>query len=224
MIAAAVRRGDAARRARGDRHSRRPRSRPTTFNPRLGIEGGLSILGTTGIVRPYCSQGALRRPAMRAGRGRGLRRPAPVLVPGNIGAKAARRISRSRDEQLIEVGNAWGFVLDLVSGSVRGQRRISRTSRLRSDASGWTSRVLPVLGHPGKLAKLAVGHWDTHSARSAPATVARSAGCTARSCGGRPAESPTVEGIFAALEPAERTLLADALAGGVRRRCRPSNG
>ena len=39
--------------------------------------------------------------------------------------------------------------------------------------------------------------------------------CTARSSHRPAADSPTVEGIFAALEPAERTLLAERLAGDV---------
>ena len=117
-----------------------------TFNPRLGIEGGLSILGTTGIVRPYCTQAlcdALKC-ALDVAAACGV--TAPVLVPGNIGARAARRHFSLRDEQLIEVGNEWGFVLDLLPQHA--------------------FQAVLLLGHPGKLAKLAAGQWDTHSARS----------------------------------------------------------
>ena len=83
-----------------------------TFNPRIGIVGGLSILGTTGIVRPFsCS--ALReslRCALNVAAAAGIR--APVLVPGHIGERAARAHFRVADEQVVEVGNEWGFVLD----------------------------------------------------------------------------------------------------------------
>jgi cobalt-precorrin-5B (C1)-methyltransferase len=166
-----------------------------TFNPRLGIEGGLSILGTSGIVRPYCRKAlhdALRC-ALDVAAACGVR--ALVLTPGNIGAKAARSLFSLRDEQLVEVGNAWGFVLDLLPAH-------------RFEA-------LLLLGHPGKLAKLAGGQWDTHSSRSD-----RAADAVARlheEVLGRPAaDSPTVEGIFAALPAEERKLLADELAGRVR--------
>lgn len=166
-----------------------------TFNPRLGIEGGLSVLGTTGIVRPFCTK-ALRdalKCSLDVAVACGV--TAPVLVPGNIGAKAARHHFRLREEQVIEVSNEWGFSLDL--------------------ASTYPLKDLMVLGHPGKLAKLAMGQWDTHSSRSESAI-----GLLDRLCEKvlkhRNVDSPTTEGIFAALEPAERGILGDALARRVR--------
>jgi cobalt-precorrin-5B (C1)-methyltransferase len=167
-----------------------------TFNPRLGIEGGLSILGTTGIVRPYCTKAlhdALRC-SLDVAEACGV--SALVLVPGNIGAKAARRQFTLRDEQLIEAGNEWGFLLGELP------RRAFRS--------------LLLAGHPGKLAKLAEGQWDTHSSRSQQAThlVERLLGEVLGHAG---PQSPTVEGIFAAIADAERTALGNELARRIAR-------
>jgi cobalt-precorrin-5B (C1)-methyltransferase len=166
-----------------------------TFNPRLGIVGGLSILGTTGIVRPF-SCPALRE-ALRCGlsvaAAEGI--TAPVLVPGHLGERAARTHFRLTAGQVVEVGNEWGYVLD-------------RTAE-------YPFRRLLVVGHPGKLAKLIAGDWDTHSARSrsAVATVATLGG-QAR---GKPLPpSPTVEGLFQGLAEAERRQLAELVAQRVR--------
>ncbi len=165
-----------------------------TFNPRLGIEGGLSILGTSGIVRPF-STPALRdalRCALDVAIACGVRDP--VLVPGRIGEKAAHRHFRVTDAQVVEVGNEWGFVLDLA-------------------AQADFDRVL-VVGHPGKLAKLAAGSWDTHSSRSESAvpTVQQ----LARDIPGLevPA-SPTVEGLLKQLPEPDREVLANAVASAV---------
>jgi cobalt-precorrin-5B (C1)-methyltransferase len=166
-----------------------------TFNPRLGIEGGLSILGTTGIVRPYCT--AALHDALRCGLdvATACGTTAPVFVPGNIGAKAARRHFRLRDEQVIEVGNAWGFVLGLIAT--------------------YPLDAILILGHPGKLAKLADSQWDTHSARSQGPI--ESLGRLCQQVLGRPApDTPTAEGVFAAMQPEERKRLADELARRVR--------
>jgi len=166
-----------------------------TFNPRLGIVGGLSILGTTGIVRPYCTRAlhdALRCTLDVAA---ACHVTAPVLAPGNVGARAARRHFSLRDEQLIEVGNAWGFVVDLLP-----ERAFA---------------ALLLVGHPGKLAKLAAGHWDTHSARSDQATLYL--GQLWAEVLGHPApDGTTAEGVFAGLRPQEKKTLADELAGRVR--------
>ncbi|HTX55320.1 MAG TPA: cobalt-precorrin-5B (C(1))-methyltransferase CbiD [Candidatus Baltobacteraceae bacterium] len=166
-----------------------------TFNPRLGIAGGLSILGTTGRVRPV-SVPALcdaLKCALDVARACGI--SAPVLVPGNIGDRAARRHLTLRSEQVIQVNNQWGFMLD--------------------HAARCGFERLLILGHPGKLAKLADGDWDTHSSHSKSPVPAVSA-LGARLIGAALPESATVEGIFAGLTPADRSLLAGALASAVR--------
>jgi cobalt-precorrin-5B (C1)-methyltransferase len=162
-----------------------------TFNPRLGITGGLSILGTSGIVRPFST--AALRDALKCALDVAVACDVkyPVFVPGRIGEKAARRHFRLAPEQLIEVSNEWGFVLD--------------------EAAKCDFSRLLVMGHPGKLAKLALGQWDTHSARSKSAvsfveSLARD--LVEESV----AESITVEGTFDSLGEADVSKVAEALA------------
>lgn len=166
-----------------------------TFNPRLGVVGGISILGTTGIVRPF-SSAALRdalKCSLDVAAASGV--TAPVLVPGHIGERAAKKHFTLSAEQVVEVSNEWGFMLD-------------RTA-------GYSFARLLVLGHPGKLAKLCEGQWDTHSSKSDSA-----APIVARLCeetlGRTPPESTTVEGLFAALSPEDRKLLGNTLAARLR--------
>lgn len=165
-----------------------------TFNPRLGIIDGLSILGTSGRVRPFsCS--AMRtslKCLLDVAVASGIR--APVFVPGHIGERAAGRNFSLSPGQVIEISNEWGFMLDC--------------------AAGQRFEAIMVLGHPGKLAKLAMGEWDTHSARSKSALPFVSA-----LAGDIPAEKrqgiPTVEGLFSALSREERKELGNILAGRV---------
>jgi cobalt-precorrin-5B (C1)-methyltransferase len=167
-----------------------------TFNPRLGIAGGLSILGTTGRVRPV-SVPALcdaLKCALDVARACGV--SAPVLVPGNIGERAARRNLRLRPEQVIQVSNQWGFMLD--------------------HAARYAFERLLVLGHPGKLAKLADGEWDTHSSRSKSAVPVVTALAAKVLDMPRP-DAATVEGVFAALPGEAQARLAEAVAGAVHR-------
>lgn len=162
-----------------------------TFNPRLGIVGGLSVLGTTGRVRPFSHEAVQEtiRCSFSITLACGIKDP--VLVPGHIGARAAERQFRIREHQLVEVGNEWGYLLKLAAAKP-------------------LERLL-LLGHPGKLVKLAMGQWDTHSARSDSALPEVIRRCTDL-LGAAPRGTPTVEGLFQALEPAARLSLGDALA------------
>lgn len=167
-----------------------------TFNPRLGIEGGLSIIGTTGIVKPFSAPAlkASLQCALDVAAACGVRNP--VLVPGNIGERAANRNFRLSPGQAVQVSNHWGFMLDQAAAESRFE-------------------ALLVLGHPGKLAKLIAGDWDTHSSNSASATaiVAR---LGEEIFGGPLPESATVEGIFAACGSSRSERLGNILAAGIR--------
>jgi len=117
-----------------------------TFNPRLGIVGGISILGTTGRVRPFSCQAIRCSVACELDVAQAAGVTHPVLVPGHIGERSARRQLKLSEDQLIEVGNEWGFVLE--------------------GLHSYRFKHVLLWGHPGKLAKLAGEAWDTHSSRS----------------------------------------------------------
>ncbi len=114
-----------------------------TFNPRLGIEGGISILGTTGIVEPM-SEAALTETIrlelhMRAVRGERT----ALVTPGNYGEAFLLERMQVPLGEAVKCSN---FVADAVDMMV---------------AEGF-SRVL-LVGHIGKLIKVAGGMRNTHS-------------------------------------------------------------
>ena len=161
-----------------------------TFNPRLGIEDGLSVLGTSGIVRPYSHpaiQESLKCSLDVAVAG-GVDRP--IFTAGNIGTRSALKQLNVSSEQVIEVSNEWGFMLDT--------------------ASRKNIRALLAMGHPGKLVKLIAGDFDTHSSRSQSALpVVLSV--AAEVLGLKGSDSVTVEGVFTALEKSDRQKLGNEL-------------
>ena len=166
-----------------------------TFNPRLGVVSGISIIGTTGHVRPFSSsalQDALKC-SLDVAAANGVRMP--VLVPGNIGERAARQNFHLGPDDVIQVSNQWGFMLEQTA-----QRGFTR---------------FMVVGHPGKLAKLTEGHWDTHSSQS-PSAVPIVARLAVATLSRQLPESATVEGIFESLSAGEQRALADALAAKIR--------
>ena len=112
-----------------------------TFNPRLGIRGGLSVLGTSGVVRPM-SEEALRDSLcaelkMRVTQGH----TSLAFTFGNQGEAALKPLFP--ELCVVQVSNELGFMLD--SALELGVRR------------------LLIGGHPGKLAKVAAGVMQTHS-------------------------------------------------------------
>ncbi|WP_030021122.1 cobalt-precorrin-5B (C(1))-methyltransferase [Streptomyces monomycini] len=118
----------------------------STWNPRLGILGGLSILGTTGIVVPYsCSAwiDSIRRGvdvARAAGR---------THVAGCTGSTSEKVVVAEHglpEDALLDMGDFAGAVLKYVR-----RHPVPR---------------LTVCGGFAKLSKLAAGHLDLHSARS----------------------------------------------------------
>jgi cobalt-precorrin-5B (C1)-methyltransferase len=118
-----------------------------TSNPRLGIVGGISILGTTGIVRPF-STAAWRASVGQAidvmdAQGEGML----VLTTGGRSERAARRLAPDLPEVcFVEVGDFTGYALK------------------RAVALGF-ERCLFV-GMVGKLSKLGAGVLMTHWTRS----------------------------------------------------------
>lgn len=133
-----------------------------TFNPKLGIVGGISILGTSGIVEPLslASWIASIEVYIRVALGSNdVNRIA--LLPGKIGRDYAKEILDLPEQRAVQIANFLGDALGFVQQTLAEQQR--------------ELDVLWLLGHPGKLAKVLDGVWDTHSSKSgmAMSVVAR---------------------------------------------------
>ncbi len=117
-----------------------------TWNPRLGILGGLSILGTTGVVVPYsCSAwiDSIRR-GVDVARAAGHRHVAACT--GSTSEKAVAELYGLPEDALLDMGDFAGAVLKYLR-----RHPVPR---------------LTVAGGFAKLSKLADGHLDLHSGRS----------------------------------------------------------
>jgi cobalt-precorrin-5B (C1)-methyltransferase len=117
-----------------------------TWNPRLGILGGLSILGTTGVVVPYsCSSwiDSIRR-GIDVARAAGHTHVAGCT--GSTSEQTVQQLYGLPEDALLDMGDFAGAVLKYLR-----RHPVPR---------------LTVAGGIGKLAKLAEGHLDLHSARS----------------------------------------------------------
>jgi cobalt-precorrin-5B (C1)-methyltransferase len=117
-----------------------------TWNPRLGILGGLSILGTTGVVVPYsCSSwiDSIRR-GIDVARAAGHRHVAGCT--GSTSERVVTELYGLPEDALLDMGDFAGAVLKYVR-----RHPVER---------------LTIAGGIGKLAKLADGHLDLHSGRS----------------------------------------------------------
>ena len=114
-----------------------------TFNPKLGIEGGISILGTTGIVEPMSEQALIDTIEIEL-KQTSLESDRLILTPGNYGEDFIE--DRGLDQMGVPVqkfSNFLGETLDIMANL--GFREVL------------------LIAHVGKLSKVAAGIMNTHS-------------------------------------------------------------
>ena len=114
-----------------------------TFNPRLGIEGGISILGTSGIVEPMSDQAVIDtiRAQIRMRMAEGEK--TVYITPGNYGEEFIREKTNLCLDSFVKCSNFIGDALDI--------------------AQEYGAERILLIGHIGKLVKLGCGIMNTHS-------------------------------------------------------------
>ncbi|MCM1122482.1 MAG: cobalt-precorrin-5B (C(1))-methyltransferase CbiD [Eubacterium sp.] len=114
-----------------------------TFNPKLGIVGGISILGTSGIVEPMSSRAVLEtiRLQLRQRKEEGFDYVA--VSPGNYGMDFMQKTYGYDLDRSVKCGNFIGETIDMAV------------------ESGFQKML--ITGHIGKLIKVAGGIMNTHS-------------------------------------------------------------
>ncbi|TFH22357.1 cobalamin biosynthesis protein CbiD, partial [Candidatus Bathyarchaeota archaeon] len=113
-----------------------------TMNAKLGVVGGVSILGTVGVVKPFSLEACRRSlvPQLDVAMARGYKRI--LFVPGNIGERIAKQHFGVPEDAIVQTGDFVGYMLD--KAVEKGVKEII------------------LLGHSGKLVKLAANIFNTH--------------------------------------------------------------
>ena len=114
-----------------------------TFNPRLGIVGGISILGTSGIVKPMSEAALIDSLYLEMDQRRAAGVEDLLLTPGNYGESFAGEVLGLNLHRWCMCSNYLGAAID--------------------HAAGAGFRSVLVVGHLGKLIKAAAGCMNTHS-------------------------------------------------------------
>ncbi|WP_413738870.1 cobalt-precorrin-5B (C(1))-methyltransferase CbiD [Sodalis sp. RH21] len=114
-----------------------------TYNSRLGILGGISIIGTTGIVTPMSEESWKSSLSLELGMKRAEGMERVILVPGNHGERFVQEQLNIDSRYVVTMSNFVGYML-------------KETERL-----GF--RQVLMVGHFGKLVKVAAGIFHTHS-------------------------------------------------------------
>ena len=114
-----------------------------TFNPKLGIEGGISILGTSGIVEPMSEKALIDtiETELKILKSDGIKHI--IMTPGNYGEKYLRDKIHIKTDKVLKCSNYIGETIDLAVS-------------LEFDS-------ILLVGNFGKLVKLAAGIMNTHS-------------------------------------------------------------
>jgi cobalt-precorrin-5B (C1)-methyltransferase len=116
---------------------------PKTFNPRLGVVGGLSVLGTSGIVEPMSDQALIQTMYAEMNSRKANGRENLLVFFGNYGQDFSRDVLHLNIDEAVTCSN---FVGDLLDYAVY---------------KGF--KTLLLIGHSGKLVKVAQGVMNTHS-------------------------------------------------------------
>jgi cobalt-precorrin-5B (C1)-methyltransferase len=113
-----------------------------TLNAKLGVVGGVSILGTVGVVKPLSLEACRRSlvPQLDVALARGYKRI--LFVPGNIGERIAKQQFGVPEDAIVQTGDFVGYMFD--KAVEKGVKEII------------------LLGHSGKLVKLAANIFNTH--------------------------------------------------------------
>lgn len=112
----------------------------STFNPRLGIVGGLSILGTSGIVEPMSVEALKKTLEIELSMLAAQEHKKVILVPGNYGKGYAKKAGKNHN-LIIAYGNFLGFMLE--------------------KSVEYGIEEIELIGDLGKLVKVAAGIFDT---------------------------------------------------------------
>ena len=115
---------------------------PKTMNSRLGIVDGISVLGTTGIARPMSSKAYTDSLRVQIDVAIANGYYDLLFVPGNIGTRIAKERLVIEDDEIIEMSNFVGFMLE----------EAEKVEKVNS---------ITLFGHAGKLIKIAAGIFNT---------------------------------------------------------------
>lgn len=114
-----------------------------TFNPRLGIIGGISIIGTTGIVEPMSDEGWKKSLSIELEMKKAQGLDKIILVPGNHGEMFIKEKLEIDMKYVVRTSNFIGYML--------------------KEAQRIGFKQILMAGHLGKYVKIAGGIFNTHS-------------------------------------------------------------